>query len=505
MSLLTIALIVLFIIIWGIDFRNTVKHFSVLSDFFKSYKFRETLYFLCIIILPFIFVNRSSFAAFFEVSQVTIFIISIILSFLISLLWYLYLDKLDVYEKEPKRLLIVTFILGAGFTFLVFPLASILNNTFYFNLNGDPWNDFWYCVFGIGMVEEIVKIIPFLLVLKFSKHINEPFDYILYGSVSALGFAFTENILYLYNSNLTAIYGRAMFSTVAHMFDTSIITYGLIYFRHKNYKLNGLEFPLLLFLASLAHGFYDFWLINEIASSYYFITIIFFLLSMYFWSAMSNNLINISPYYKARIRFDSRRIKYRIVNMLLTVIYLTYVIYFLFYGVKAANDLLFSSWKLNVFVLLFLSISLSNFKIIPGKIRSLKNPLNFFLPNIPTSKDYINNRVHLYIPDVMKMRRNREKHRRLFPMEGKLIRKIIYKGSRTYYLFKLDNAISFHQMNTEIMLVQIISKREIRKESPLKMKLYAIKKLSNLDRDHIADQSFVFIHEVMGYILKTDK
>ena len=49
-----------------------------------------------------------------------------------------------------------------------------------------------------GLSEEIIKIIPVLIILKTTKFINEPIDYIIYSSISALGFAFIENIQYIY-------------------------------------------------------------------------------------------------------------------------------------------------------------------------------------------------------------------------------------------------------------------------------------------------------------------
>ena len=82
------------------------------------------------------------------------------------------------------------------FTFLVYPISDFFELTFNLQMKGDFYHDLIYSSVVIGFVEELVKIIPFLLLLKFFKFIDEPYDYILYASSSALGFAFMENMIY---------------------------------------------------------------------------------------------------------------------------------------------------------------------------------------------------------------------------------------------------------------------------------------------------------------------
>lgn len=346
-----------------------------------------------------------------------------------------------------------------------------------------------------------MKIIPFLLVLKLSKHINEPFDYILYGSVSALGFAFTENVLYLQNSQLGAIYGRTLFSSVAHMFDTSIICYGLIYLKHEKIDLKGFEFIVLLVLASLAHGFYDFWLINDAVSTFYFLTILFFMLSIYFWATMSNNLLNISPYYMPINAFNAARLKYRIVNMLLSIFYATYLFYFLFYGSGDANRLLFKSWQLNVFILLFLAFHLSSFELIKGHISMVKfkNAFLFLLPKIHTHINLSGRSVMIYIPPSMHMRKGKEQLRKIFPANAVLKRRISYKGNTDCYLIKVDVHIPSTYLHTAYFVLKLLSKEEeILGKKPNLMVLYGLKKRTEIEKGTIADMQIVFIHEVVG-------
>ena len=83
-------------------------------------------------------------------------------------------------------------------------------------------------VFGIGVIEEFVKFVPFLIILKFTKIINEPIDYIMYASLSALGFAFVENFNYFDDGSINIIHSRALTASIAHMVFSSLVVYGLI-------------------------------------------------------------------------------------------------------------------------------------------------------------------------------------------------------------------------------------------------------------------------------------
>ena len=174
------------------------------------------------------------------------------------------------------------------------------------SITGDPFNDFWYCVGVIGFSEEFIKLIPWVVFAIFSRKIKEPYDYILYACASALGFAFTENLYYLEESH--NISGRSVLSTVGHMFDATLVAYGLIlakYRCHQIWKKIGVIL-LFFFLSCLSHGFYDYLLISPAQKGKLFITIIFFLLSLHFWMFMMNNAMNNSSFYD----FKSVNIRY---------------------------------------------------------------------------------------------------------------------------------------------------------------------------------------------------
>ena len=133
---------------------------------------------------------------------------------------------------------------------------------------------------------------------------KEPYDYMLYASISALGFAFAENLNYLENPGNIMV--RSIMSTVGHMFFASIVAYTFIISRYKTKnKTMKILWPIIGFvLAALGHGFYDFWLISEAVSQYSFLTTIFFVISLHIWFVLHNNSINNSPFY-TKSRFNS--------------------------------------------------------------------------------------------------------------------------------------------------------------------------------------------------------
>src|ERR1035438_5317590 len=95
----------------------------------------------------------------------------------------------------------------------------VLDNSTY-ELKGKFFHDLFYCIFGIGLVEEFSKSIPFILIFLFNrKQFKEPLDYLTFFALSGLGFAALENVLYFRNIGPTAIVTRAILSTTTHMFD----------------------------------------------------------------------------------------------------------------------------------------------------------------------------------------------------------------------------------------------------------------------------------------------
>lgn len=189
-------------------------------------------------------------------------------AFLILLCWFLYLKNLDIFEPEPVRYALTALIMGMLASTFAVPLYDIADFFLGFTLNGHYLNDMIFCIFGIGVIEESLKIVPVILMLKYTKVINESIDYIIYGSFSALGFAFIENLMYFHDGGLIDFTSRAFSSVILHMALTSIVIYGVFYSKYKAKDKPRYYFCISYCCAAAIHGIYDFFLISNGFISY---------------------------------------------------------------------------------------------------------------------------------------------------------------------------------------------------------------------------------------------
>ena len=173
------------------------------------------------------------------------------------IIFYIYLK--DKYEKEPKRLLIISFLLGAIVSIII---TTLLYGVFNFALpltnDLSVIQQFIQAFFVVGFSEELSKYLIVLLFAQRRKEFNEPFDGIVYAVMVSMGFAATENIFYVMESGPTTALLRAFTAIPAHA------TFGILmgYFMGKaKFSTNRIQLNLTgLGLAILFHGAYDFFL-----------------------------------------------------------------------------------------------------------------------------------------------------------------------------------------------------------------------------------------------------
>ncbi|HXA01542.1 MAG TPA: PrsW family intramembrane metalloprotease, partial [Cytophagaceae bacterium] len=245
-------------------------------------------------------------------------------AFVIMLVWLYYIVRIDIFEKESYTSIVLTLITGMITSLFCFYLYDLLEFRYGFSLGGDALHKLLYSVFGIGLIEEFVKIIPLLLILLFApKIVNEAYDYILYACISALGFAFMENLLYFDGDLAGIIHGRAMLSVPGHMMDSSIVAYGFVLsrYRYKNFPAY-LAFPVFLFLGSVSHGLYDYWLFIHAMPVFY----LYFLISASIWIIILNNCMNNSPLFTYKLRFQTKSIQIYMGIALISVLILQYTV-----------------------------------------------------------------------------------------------------------------------------------------------------------------------------------
>ena len=276
--------------------------------------------------------------------------------------WFVYLRQIDVFEPEPVRYAVVTLLGGMIFSCLSVPLYDVYEFVLRFRTNGTFANDLLFYIFAVGLIEETLKVLPVLLVMRFTRAINESVDYVIYGSLSALGFAFMENLLPFYEWRPGAISTRAFSAVILHMTLTAIVMYGIFYSRYRAKKNPVLYFLLAFGTACALHGLYDFLLLK----GWFLLGLLLLVYCIREYGVAINCSLNLSEYnsdHANRVVDLTRYLCYS----LAAIVMLQYVIIAINYGPKSANfnflKILLSSYLLLCVIL----ASLRTFEIHSGE------------------------------------------------------------------------------------------------------------------------------------------
>lgn len=306
-------------------------------------------------------------------------VIYIFLALFIAWIWVDYFRLIDVFEKDSLGRVIITFLLGASSVLLVIGLHQIWPDPFWLTLDGTLLNDFLYCTFSIGLVEEAAKTVPVLLALYFfRRHINEPVDCIATFSVAALGFAAAENVLYFNNFGADLISSRAILSNVGHMLFASLTAYGVILVKFRHLKPGILLFPLFLLFASIFHGIYDVGLMYTDAGWIgVVITILFFFLGVSVFATILNNSLNISPFFSYKHVIHSSGVAVRMLLYYVILFTAQCIIVGTLTDTRTVVRLVFNHSYTILPIVMITIIRLSRFTLIQNRWSRLKPELPF--------------------------------------------------------------------------------------------------------------------------------
>lgn len=116
---------------------------------------------------------------------------------------------------------------------------------------------FVYAMLVIGPLEEMAKLLPFVVVIIRLKAFNEPVDGIIYASFIGLGFAAAENFLYLDDLTWIEAVARGFASPVVHILFASVWAHWITSDWLARRPIGRSLLAGFLIAASL-HGLYDF-------------------------------------------------------------------------------------------------------------------------------------------------------------------------------------------------------------------------------------------------------
>lgn len=210
-----------------------------------------------------------------------------------------------------------------------------------------------------------------------------------------------------------------------------------------------------LLLAAIAHGFYNYWLLSP--GRPYVLTLLFFLGSMHAWVVMKNNLVNLSPNYQELMRPQPTMFRYRIINALLAIFLFTYVLKFLIQGVESADDLLAFQGPNMAAMLLFLAVSFSSFRFLPGYVAPLRPKgglWRILLPVIHWGEDLTGRTLLLRMPENRSDTRHFMALHGSLPLEGRLTQRVLMDDDNDWYLFRPERPIPFDGAEDNALLIR---------------------------------------------------
>lgn len=137
-----------------------------------------------------------------------------------------------------------------------------------------------YCVAGIGLREELLKLLCFIPLLPFLLKRRNELEILIVASLVGLGFAIEENISYFENSQGVAAFARFVTANFLHLSLTGLC--GLTLAQAFMYRGSSINTAVSTFgLAVLAHGAYDAFIIVPELAEYSVGTFIVFILISY--------------------------------------------------------------------------------------------------------------------------------------------------------------------------------------------------------------------------------
>ena len=176
--------------------------------------------------------------------------------------------------KEPLTLLLKLFLLGIIACFLTLGISLLLEKYIPF-MNYEVreksfTSTFLYAFIGVALIEELSKWYMVYFVGYKSKRVKELYNIIVYSVFVSLGFAFIENIIYIFTTGdvgLSTAIIRATSAIPGHACDAIFMGYYLCLAKQasiiKNREQGKNNIYLSILVPTLLHGIYDFCLMSE--------------------------------------------------------------------------------------------------------------------------------------------------------------------------------------------------------------------------------------------------
>ncbi|BBH69525.1 hypothetical protein ACTI_62100 [Actinoplanes sp. OR16] len=185
--------------------------------------------------------------------------------------WLILLAYHNRYTRLPGDLLLTAFVWGgAAATFWI----ALPANGAFLSLYGKAFGQAWVSDWGAGLTapinEEAGKGLALILLIGLApKLVRSPFDGLIIGAYTGLGFQVVEDVLYAYNStagnfgadqagsawNIFLV--RSLTGLVGHVLFSAVFCSGIMWLLGRGPRPHRLRGLLLMIAAMIAHGLWD--------------------------------------------------------------------------------------------------------------------------------------------------------------------------------------------------------------------------------------------------------
>lgn len=237
----------------------------------------------------------------------------LLLAGIAALMWIAFIARLGKVRDRPAfrvSMLAVSFVLGVLSIAPTLVLITLEDHFLHLAETGELVGDALYFFAGVGLREELAKLLAFApLLLVLSRH-GTRLDVLACGAMVGLGFAAEENLGYIEAAGGGAAIGRFLTANFLHMAMTAICADALADFV-KAPERRSMDFTVAFLTVVAMHGAYDFFAASSSVGDLSFLSsLVFILLTRQFLGAIHH----------ARGRADaSDRLTSRLVQAVLVV------------------------------------------------------------------------------------------------------------------------------------------------------------------------------------------
>jgi protease PrsW len=186
-----------------------------------------------------------------------------------GLFWLQYFDLKDHLNPEPRRMLVLSYFLGAAAAGVGLALYRLFE---FLGVPDDPGNTpmeiLLYCFLVVALIEEGVKFAAARVIVFRTIHFDEPIDGLVYSSAIAIGFASVESLIYTPLLSWPYQLARDVTAPLTHSLFSSIWGFGCAYaFFRSPSRIQKVSWQIFSVITAMAaHASYDFFLLSQNAT-----------------------------------------------------------------------------------------------------------------------------------------------------------------------------------------------------------------------------------------------